>query len=232
MNLNKSIVTASVVSSTLLVSAAMAASSNAAHDKVRYLFVGNSLTYYNDLPQMVRAVRTSIDPAIDVEVDMLATGGATLMDRIADNRLRDVVNSGGFDIVVLQDRGGYPLCADADKECSLSNEAIARAVKIVREAGAEPVLFSTWQQLPAAQVALSRATSDSAHVLGIRVADVGAAMAATRETDSGIPLWEADGHPAVLGSWVAAVTIVRAQMDKDLPVFTIQPMCRSLWQGS
>ncbi len=42
---------------------------------IRILFVGNSLTYYNDVPAMVGEIYSSIDHQYVVEADMLVEGG-------------------------------------------------------------------------------------------------------------------------------------------------------------
>lgn len=188
------------------------------------------MTYYNDLPSMVQAIHASIDPSVHIDVEMLVTGGAALMDRIEDKRLQEVIAGGNFNVVVLQDRGGYPLCADTDKECLHSKDAIAKSAQLVREAGAQPIWFSTWQKLPAAQTALSNLASELANKLQIAVADVGKSMAAAKEQDANIPLWQDDGHPAALGSWVAAATIVRTQLNSELPPLMLPNACRTQWQ--
>lgn len=46
--------------------------------KLRVLFIGNSYTYYNNLPQLLAGLAASARPARVLEPEMLTVGGATL----------------------------------------------------------------------------------------------------------------------------------------------------------
>jgi hypothetical protein len=66
----------------------------------KILFVGNSLTYTNNLPSIV--VSLAKRKGIDVETEMLAYPNYALEDHWNIGHLQDLIKSGGFDFVVLQ----------------------------------------------------------------------------------------------------------------------------------
>jgi hypothetical protein len=70
---------------------------------LRILFVGNSLTYQNDLPHLFAGLAKS--RGHDVQVDSYAPGGYRLAQHATDPRLLEKIDGGGWDVVVLQAGG-------------------------------------------------------------------------------------------------------------------------------
>lgn len=68
--------------------------------RVRLLFVGNSLTYTNNLPQLVTQVASKND--LNVKTEMLAYANYALEDHWADGELQKLIASGRFDYVIVQ----------------------------------------------------------------------------------------------------------------------------------
>ncbi|HRG09677.1 MAG TPA: SGNH/GDSL hydrolase family protein [Cyclobacteriaceae bacterium] len=68
--------------------------------KVRILFVGNSLTYTNNLPQLVKNVAAKND--LRIQVAMLAYSNYALEDHWNDGRLQNLIANDSFDYVVIQ----------------------------------------------------------------------------------------------------------------------------------
>jgi len=66
----------------------------------RILFVGNSLTYTNDLPALV--VAAAAKKGIAVETGMLAYPDYALQDHWEDGKLQQLLSSEHFDFVVVQ----------------------------------------------------------------------------------------------------------------------------------
>ncbi len=89
-------------------------SSLATAEPLRILFVGNSLIYYNDVPRAVEALLEAEGTHPEVEVEMLAEGGATLAEHLGRDALDRTLAEFDPDVVVLQDLGPYPLCATED----------------------------------------------------------------------------------------------------------------------
>lgn len=67
---------------------------------VKVLFVGNSLTYTNDLPAIVAAI--AADKGNLVEKETLAKPNYALEDHWTDGCLQTMIKSGYYDIVVVQ----------------------------------------------------------------------------------------------------------------------------------
>jgi hypothetical protein len=67
---------------------------------VRILFVGNSLTYANNLPKLVREVGMRND--IRIQTEMLAYANYALEDHWNDGELQILIAKGNYDYVVVQ----------------------------------------------------------------------------------------------------------------------------------
>lgn len=70
--------------------------------KIRVLFIGNSLTFTNDLPRRIAELAKFRN--FYVEYDMYAPGGYTLSQHAADPLLLEKINKGTWDFVVLQEQ--------------------------------------------------------------------------------------------------------------------------------
>jgi hypothetical protein len=116
------------------------------------LFVGNSITYVNNLPAMFAALAQS--QGRSVEVRMLVRGGETLTGHLASGLITPQLLS-EFDKVVLQERGGDLLCAQFNQamidSCDRSHAAHAQLVRMARDSGAGTVLLGTYQTGPASR---------------------------------------------------------------------------------
>ena len=73
----------------------------AAADGFKILFVGNSLTYYNDVPRAVAALLEAEGTHREVEVEMLAEGGATLDQHLQGAAFDRTLKAFAPDVVVL-----------------------------------------------------------------------------------------------------------------------------------
>lgn len=66
----------------------------------RVLFVGNSLTYYNDMPQLFAGIAN--DKGYRVEVDSYTVGGTGLAEMLASGEVLRLIESERWDKLVLQ----------------------------------------------------------------------------------------------------------------------------------
>lgn len=214
----------------LLLAALSVPPAAAAGKTLRVLFVGNSLTYYNDLPATFATVYQATVPGTTVEADMLAQGGARLRERLRDGRLAALLSRHHYDVVVLQDLGGFPDCPPDFPGCSDAPRALREAVSLVRAAGAQPLWFATWQRHPEAQRALSRHGSALARDVGVEMADVGAAMQRVPSPLRERLLQDDGGHPAPSGTWLAAAALTRS-LAGALTEATPPRSCGLDWRG-
>src|SRR6056297_941890 len=70
----------------------------------RVLFVGNSLTYYGNVPAIFSALAEASGKP--VTSDMIVVGGAELTERVADGTVARALDERRYTALVLQERGG------------------------------------------------------------------------------------------------------------------------------
>lgn len=178
---------------------------------LKILFIGNSLTYVNNLPGLVETIAEVSGHS--VETDAVASPNFGLGDHWvsgAPGRIRDLRP----DVVVLQQ--GPSTLASSQAYLREWTDSLSR---VIREVGAEPALLMVWppndpQYSFGAVLASYRAAAED--VGGIFV-PAGVSWLEVWKADADAQLWGLDGfHPAPLGSIVAALTIVRTLFDESL----------------
>lgn len=87
----------------------------------RVLFVGNSLTYFNDMPQIFESIAT--EKGHDVSVHSYTVGGTGLAEHLAAGEVIRVIQSERWDKMVLQPGSGE------SAGMTLSTDAVARVVR-------------------------------------------------------------------------------------------------------
>jgi hypothetical protein len=184
---------------------------------LRVLFIGNSLTYLNDLPGMVAAMPCFADGRA-IEVETVAGANLSLADHLQKGTARAALTSGRWDIVVLQ-QGPSALPASR-KELLDSVRLLAPEIKA---AGARPAMFAVWPPWPRREDfnAVTDSYRQAAEAIGAIVLPVGEAWRAAWRRDQGLPLYAADDvHPSPLGSYLGALVICSAlggRPAQDLP---------------
>lgn len=170
---------------------------------LRVLFLGNSLTYVNDLPQMVEAI--SSKGIRRVETGMIAGPNYGLEDLWRERRVHESIRSGRWDVVVMQ-QGPSAL---PESRANL----VAWAKKfgdLIREHGAEPALYMVW---PASNRASDRqrvaeSYRVAADACGCRLLPAGEAWQAAWKRNGRLSLYGVDGfHPNREGTFLAALVI-------------------------
>lgn len=185
----------------------------------RVLFVGNSYTEVNNLPQMIANVAHSMGDEITYSSN--TPGGCTFMQH-CQNASMEMIVQGGWDVVVLQEQSQYPSFPQSQVE----NEVFPYAQQLVtavyaHNPCAEPMFYMTW----------GRKNGDSHNaqffpVLGTyegmdsmlclryqqmaadndaALCPVGRVWRMLRTEHPEIELYQSDGsHPSVAGSYAAA----------------------------
>ncbi len=202
-------------------------------NELRVLFIGNSLTYYNGVPELVGQISRLEGSSKHIQVELLAAAGATIAQHLAADSLQRHLAEGSFSYVVFQEMGGWPICPPEFPGCSESVESIESLSELVSKAGAEPVWYSTYQRIPALQEALSEEARQIAGRLGIGLADVGAAWTYYESVAGRNAPFIEDGHPNELGSLIAAAVIFQAiSGPANISDLSLQELCFRKWQGS
>lgn len=83
------------------------------------LFVGNSLTYYNNLPNLVKELAK--EKGVKIQTTMLAKGNYAIIDHLNDGQFQTLMNSNKFDFVVIQQgpssqQDGYDMLVNDGKK--------------------------------------------------------------------------------------------------------------------
>ena len=205
--------------------------SQADPDTTTVLFVGNSILYYEDVPQMLVALAASQDNPRTVEVELLAEGGFSLAEHVETGVVQALLASGRFDYLVLQDVGGWPYCGSGNERCAKTAGAIEALMRVSRSNDAVPVWLGTWHPVPAGQDQLSKVFEAMSERLGIRAIDAGRVL--TGVTDPPSPVFLPDYHPGEFGSWLLAGLIYREIFSSELKATNSSVgVCRSDWIDS
>jgi hypothetical protein len=192
--------------------------------RLRVLFVGNSYTYYNDLPMVVSrigdaAARAGRGPA--VEGASVTVGGATMRNHWDTGDAPRRIMNESWDAVVLQGQSVEPALNFTE-----FRTYGARFGMLANTQRARPVYFATWPRRADDAVyaqSWSGGTPEAfngrlhtaygqvaAQVMGA-VAPVGNVWMAALAARPSVTLYDADGsHPSPAGSWLAACVIYRA----------------------
>ena len=172
----------------------------------RVLFIGNSYTYGNRLPQMVQALATA--KRCRLKADMHTKGGASFGSHWQDEKAKAKLTGGDWDVVFLQDQSLMPVMAPAD---TIRHGTLW--VEQVKKKQARAILFMTWARKgqPEMQKGLTATYCRLAKASGAEVAPVGLAWAKMIQDKPNIVLHAKDGsHPNLTGSYLAACVMFAA----------------------
>jgi len=167
------------------------------------LFIGNSLTYTNDLPSTLAFIAATNGDIF--RVSMVAGPKKSLMDHLADGVAEAAIRGGMWDVVVLQDN------ADAD---SASRELLIQATEefntILQSVGAQPALYMVWPpaNMPSGFCETRVSYQMAAAAVNGVFLPAGAAWELALGQDPALGLYDPDGiHPSALGTYLVAITM-------------------------
>ncbi len=103
---------------------------------MRTLFIGNSHTYYNDMPALFRDLCTA--RGIDMQVTMLTKGGMGLDYHAENEQTRFNILFGNYDFVILQ-HVAHPM-----GEFEVMEAAADTIMQWIRQAGSKACFYMTW----------------------------------------------------------------------------------------
>jgi hypothetical protein len=180
-------------------------------DALRVLFIGNSYTYFNNLPEMFSKLAEAGHQK-KIIYAMQAPGGFRLKDHWTRTETRTAMSTGKWDYIVLQDQStlgtnyyfeGKQLIPSDD----LFHPYAVDFAKAIKDGGAIPVFFLTWarRKLPEDQSALNSAYMRATRETKSIVAPAGIAWAEIEKDDPSINLFYKDGsHPSPAGTYLNA----------------------------
>jgi hypothetical protein len=186
-------------------------------DPLRVLFIGNSLTYVNNSPEIFAELARAQAPGRQIQVQMVTVPGETLLSLWERSNAREVLRSSKWDYVILQEQGalGEGL---RDGKIVVNDPALFHwAVRLfdseIRRQGARTVLMLTWspKAAPEDQADLNYGYDSIARELGAVLAPVGPAWQEIRAQHPDLEMYQADGgHPSPLGSYLLGWVLVRS----------------------
>lgn len=174
-------------------------------DTLRILFIGNSLTYVNDLPSMLIAISAAAGDTPPIETSSVTFGGYALEDHLAQGDAAAAIAAGDWDVVALQ-QGPSSLPASRTNLI----EYTRRFATLIRQAGAKPALYGVWPEADRigvldACIESYRAAADSVGGISFPAA---LAWKIGWRMDPSLPLYGPDAfHPSELGTYTAALVI-------------------------
>lgn len=180
------------------------------------LFIGNSFTYFNELPEILNSLSEAA--GTDLHAERLTYGGYYLKwytdpENPHGNEAVPLLKSRHFDYVVLQEQSKAPA---SDPETFA--EGVAALMPYITESGAKPVFYKTWAYArESAKLAdsgmgyeemlfkLTAAYNAQAEKYGARSVPVGEKFFRVMEDHPMISLIKEDAfHPNLCGSYLAA----------------------------
>jgi len=177
---------------------------------VNVLFIGNSLTYTNDLPGIVQALADSLGTG-PIRTGMVALPDYSLGDHWLEGTARRAIAAGGWQVVAMQQG---PSTLDASRRQLIADAR--RFADAIRASGAEPAMLQVW---PLPGYSWDRALETyalAADSIQGALLPAGAALRAAQQADPALTLFTDGFHPNAAGSYLAALVIVARLTGADL----------------
>lgn len=211
----------------------LAAQSHAAdkNDSIRVLWIGNSYTYVNDLPAIVKSIAAT--KKWNISNTRILKGGEQFSGHLKNARLTELLKKEKWDYVIMQEQSSNP---------SLSSETVAQktyapAKEIIEKVrqnspNAHIIFYQTWghkygnsqkedkpyplnDTYEGMQDRLNMSYLEMAWANKAWCAPVGMAWKQIRKDHPEYILYSTDGsHPSILGSYLAANVIFCTMLQK------------------
>lgn len=198
-------------------------------DSLRVLWIGNSYTFYNDLPKTVAAM--AAEQGMPMSITTIVKGGERLSGHLQNPRLIKALEAGGWDYVIVQEQSSAPAQSthDVARDVYPYAKKIADMARIGPKA-ARVIFYMTWghkygnvyktayaldDDYETMQERLKTSYLEMAHDNMAKCAPVGMAWREIRHTHPDYELYAPDFfHPSPLGSYLAANVIIATILNK------------------
>ncbi|MEQ9200939.1 MAG: hypothetical protein RLO09_00030 [Cyclobacteriaceae bacterium] len=187
------------------------------------LFIGNSYTFYFDMPKIVEDLAASVgDKLIQ---DENTEGGYTFEDHLADDQSIGKIKEGGWDYVVLQEQSTRPVRDIAIvEEQTFAKAAALDSIRQLANPVGDVMFYMTWGRKNSYEglsftemndLLRERYRTMQANQNGL-ISPVGAVWRYLRDNSPTIELYDADeSHPSEAGSYLSACTFYTSIFQKD-----------------
>ena len=177
---------------------------------MKILFIGNSHTFFNDMPRLVSDMVREATGG-DCESVMLAYGGRSLKWHMSEERFAVRYNllHGGYDYCVMQEVA-HPMTDEQE-----TYENVRKIVDLCRKGGTVPVIFETWceKRMPEHQAEMNRRYRFISSETGALLAPIGEAWEKAGER-AGDLYWKDGEHASPLGDYLTALVITKTVTGK------------------
>jgi len=193
-----------------------------AQDSTSVLFIGNSLTFMNEMPMMFAEIAKS--KGKNVYVERVTEGGKSLDYHSKQARTYQAINSRKWDYVVLQELSNTPAQPDSKTE-KISLPFFKQLTDSIRANSecTKVLLYMTWgykngnsqwaeiNTYASMQARITNTYLRYTDLLQAQVAPVGEVWRNIRDNYPALELYDPDNfHPSKLGSFVSATTFFTA----------------------
>ena len=164
------------------------------------LFIGNSFTARNNLPDLVAQLAEADGSRLDHK--LITAGGASLRMHWNKGIAQKAIAGENFDYVVLQEQSTLPI-----KNPTRMHENVRLFDDVIESAGSKTALYMTWarKQAPETQQQITDAYMSISRELGATLIPAGVAWARFLEEHCTPVLHDRDqSHPTLAGSYLAA----------------------------
>lgn len=170
------------------------------------LFVGNSLTYTNNLPELVK--QRANEKGITIGIKTIAKPNYAIVDHWAEGDVQQSIKSKKFDYVIIQQG---PSSQQDGRDMLI--EGGKKYADLCNENGAKLCYFMVWPSLTYYQTfdSVIKNHEDAATINNAILCPVGQIWKDNFDATNKFDYYGPDGfHPSLLGSQVAANVIVAA----------------------
>ncbi len=184
-------------------------------DTLNVLFVGNSYTERENLPQIVSIISDGSETKL---ITRKSVGWANLREHwhgAKGLKTIEIIRNGKFDIVVLQ---------ESSMGSINERDSLYKYVKLfcdfIKDCGAKPYLYLTWarEKVPQYQKIINEVYMEVATENDATIVPVGKAWALARQLRPDIELYDSDGsHPSKLGTFLTACVFVATILEQMPP---------------
>ncbi|HTO15709.1 MAG TPA: DUF4886 domain-containing protein [Edaphocola sp.] len=199
--------------------------------KVKALFIGNSYTFVNNLPDLIQQM--AIASGDTLEYGNNTPGGYTLQQHSNDANTKNLIQAGNWDFVILQEQSQLP--SFPDPQVQIDVYPYAKKLDSMIKASnpcATTLFYMTWgrkngdaQNCPSFPPLCTYEGMDSllqlrytimAEQNNAAIAPVAVVWRALRTNNPGIELYSQDeSHPDINGSYAAACTFYSVLFQKS-----------------
>jgi tetratricopeptide (TPR) repeat protein len=193
----------------------------------RILFIGNSYSSFNNLPQLVENISNNRQPDHKVVTKLISGNSLTLKQHWQYGAAQKEIKEGNWDYVVLQEQStlGTGIIVNFDENIYIGSpevfyEYARKFHKEINASNAKTVFLMTWANRDHSeqQIHLSRAYLNIAEELDSIIAPVGLVWELL-SSSTDFDLYYDDGsHPSLYGSYLAAFTLYSSIFNNTLAV--------------